>query len=68
MAIINSMITIALIAVGAISQLKMLLSTKENTIGSIKISFVILEARSISVANMLKRKFKRFKKQKSPHK
>ena len=66
-AIINSTITIALVATGAISQLKMLLSTKENTIGSIKIIFVILEARSISAANMLNRKYKRFKKGKSPN-
>lgn len=67
MAIINSIITIPLVAKGAISQLKMLASTNENSKDSMNISLVILEARSIMLATILKGKFMRIHK-KSLHK
>ena len=54
MAIINSRITIPLIAKGAISQLKILASTNENSKDSMNISLVILEAISTVAATILK--------------
>ena len=66
MARINSITTIPLMAKDAISQLKILASTNENSKGSMNISLVILEARSIAAATVFERKFMKINKQKKP--
>ena len=65
MARINSITTIPLIAKGAIYQLKILASTNENSKDSMNISLVILEAKSIVVATILKGKFMKIYKKKA---
>lgn len=58
--------TIALIAIGAISQLTTLPSTNENSKGSMSISLLIPEARSNVAAIILKSKYMKINKQKKP--